>query len=350
MQTKGYTIYDSAAFTHNGYLYSAYIFLSPDPAPPASRDTLDKETWILAFYLWDGSENHLLGTTYGKTLNNDSESGTYPYHLQFVDWETPFLGWEFTFMLDPESPDQDIWKLQGFSSDINRNGYPEFAVAGSYGLRSQPYPAFSFYEVNGSSVIDLAAGLPGDIHWGPYDKDASVFIIEKHFITGLHAEILIQYYYRWDGSKFVNVSRGFANQRLPRLEKDQAEIEAYFGGPLETAPFFIDGQYGSIAEYVYEILLNYEAIQMPSRGMTFFLEATDPNNWPGSSDENLCYLQYIRAYTQAEYADGEMFSLPSPSNNQFSLLSFTESLPFMLETVDTEIYDLSICEALLGTE
>ncbi|MBN2502914.1 MAG: hypothetical protein JXB38_19195 [Anaerolineales bacterium] len=103
MQSKGYNVYDTASFTYNGYLYSAYIFLSPDPDPTTSRLNLDKETWILAFYLWNGNEDQLLGTAYGKAYNNETLNGTYPNHYAFVDWDTPFLGWEFSFFIDPET-------------------------------------------------------------------------------------------------------------------------------------------------------------------------------------------------------------------------------------------------------
>ncbi|MBN2502913.1 MAG: hypothetical protein JXB38_19190 [Anaerolineales bacterium] len=89
---------------------------------------------------------------------------------------------------------------------------------------------------------------------------------------------------------------------------------------------------------------------MPATGMDFFLNATNLEHWPGSSQEDLCYFQYIRAHTQGEYAQGIPFSLPISQSDQFGISTFAERLPYLLETVDTEKYDLSICEALLGIE
>lgn len=60
----------------------------------------------------------------------------------------------------------------------------------------------------------------------------------------------------------------------------------------------------------FEILFQLDMIGLRERGYAIFTEITDPKNWPGTGDFELCWLHVIRENTKSEYEQGQPFLLP----------------------------------------
>lgn len=341
MQQKEYRIITSGSLVGpGGYVYSAYVFKSNSKY----LDVFLPGDWIVAFYVSDGTANRLissyLASPYSKNYDQFSQYDPYPqfaYHL--MNWDDPPDERYFPDMLfeiDSGGFDRQTLRLDGFTSDINQNGLPEFSLVGLYCpiSQSQCELKYDFFEIRSSqSVVDLAANLPD--HLSPYLHQAdpptfSVFI-EHNFLT--KDKILTSQYYRWEGTDFSDVTLEYAPEILADAEELRQEIEAQYG-----SPYSVYDRSTSYGVNIWQMLLFYENAGEWERGLEVFLEVTDEAHWPGTNPFDLCWLQISRAVAQDDYAHQRPFTIyhwQGENGPDDILQSFAGSL-----------YDLSACEEL----
>ena len=97
-------------------------------------------------------------------------------------------------------------------------------------------------------------------------------------------------------------------------------------------------------KYDYDILRIPFILDKPGlreEAITTFLDVTNPENWPGTEPQQLCWLQLVRAFGQEDYKTGENFG--STLMGGFCLESLTECLMVF----DLSSYDLSSCYSIL---
>jgi hypothetical protein len=334
MQEKEYSISTLGSLIGpGGYLYSAYVF---------QRFSLNlyehlREDWIVAFYVSDGTKNQLINTFYANSYSKDVD--IYPqgeYHLMY--WDDPPDGRyfpDFLYFIDTSSFDRQTLRLNGFFSDINQNGLPEFSLLGYYCPFSHCEIKYDFYEIRSThSIVDLAANLPD--HLSPYlrQADPPTFTVMKDYNYTSYNRITTRRYYRWDGTDFTDVTLEYASVILGYAEEIRKAIEGKYGSSFDGDAFTINDI------DIWRMLLLYENAGEQSKGLEAFLDVTDIAHWPGTFPDTTCWLQLSRATAQKDYAHQRPFSILTQitygSTPLEEILSRFAGLP----------YDLSACEGI----
>jgi hypothetical protein len=224
--------------------------------------------------------------------------------------------------------------LNGFASDINQNGLPEFTVIGRYCPISCTHPdtRYDFFEIrNTHSVVDLTGNLPGQLSpRNLYSTDPPIFNVWESRGYDLYLNIWLQWLYKWDGAKFANVTREHTDLYTASAEEQIEELKSHYGGPFE----YYD-------RAVLRILLTYEMAGMRAKALQTFLDLTDISHWPGTSPKFQCWLAISRATILEDYANDRPFSLPP------STMFFEENMGRYLQPFDQQKYDFSACNSFI---
>jgi hypothetical protein len=347
MTEKGYTVTSAGSIQDGQYVYHTYLFR--EPKENASNRTMDviQETWIIAFYRWDGQKNDLVGTFYPASWSKREPDNSYPVFYRIINWNDPhrsFLGLEWVY--DPDEETRVVAGLKEYASDINHNGRPEFDFVAQYCSVScsQPAGAYHFFEITATGkVIDLAAGLAGHLDFHPYSIDPVVYeIVERYGYGnfGFFGGVYIPHFYEWQEDRFVEVTLQFKNMILESWDESIAELKAQYGQPFYGIPN---------ETTLVSIPMIYQSLGMGSEGLTLFLEISDLANWPATDSGTTCWLQYSRAYFSTEYASGKPFTLPR-SSSAFDPAISSYTLKQELNLIDATQYELTACYALLPDE
>lgn len=328
---KGYQLSQAGSIAHeDGFIYSAYIFYRWEGA-----DLLPKDTYVIAFYRWDGEENILLGSHYPSPYSDGIQS--YPRQAFLANWDDPFGSMIGLGRIEnPDNETREKRGLNGFASDINGNGRPEFTIGSEYCpiSCSRPLYAYDFFEIEaGGKVTNLSRDMPGRLNLYPFSEEPLVFKVNDAYWHGFISQIHLPYYYQWDGTRFVEVTERYHSQILAEISEKIMAIQSHFSEPI--------GEQTTVD--MISVLLFSEHIGMSSEGLDKFLEISNPTNWEDLPLEIRCWLQFTRARAQDEYQDQNKFSIPiALVNFAFYIEGY---IPSQIEKLGADNYDLSACQA-----
>jgi hypothetical protein len=315
------------------FVYSAYLFNNTriDPIVDEPRTDICR----LAIYRLDGNENGLLSSFTGP-LYAPNNRYTYPVYCEAINWDVPSQevlgGGEIT----PET--RALLGLDGYWSDINQNGLPEFAVYYQYcsqGCLDFGAVDVHFYEIkNTYQPTDITADLPGVIHPWNIVHNANPLDIWVYDPT-LEYEPLVyiesSWIYAWNGSDYEDVTANYQSEYSAEIDRLTTEIRNQYNAPITETR--ID---------MLQILVLANKAKLPKEQiLTTFLDITDPIHWPGTNPTLTCWLQLARAYAQRDTEREEPFSLP-PNESKLNGPDLEE----ILENINQPKYDLSACETL----
>ena len=336
----GYTLLDAAWFTADrDQTYSAFL-LRTDALTTAFYPV--RESFLVSFYVSDGPFSRQLTSmaipNYHRSLTEHSDFEW----VAFVNWDNPFTqigAWlDFTPLFSEQ--ERAALRAHGVQSDINHNGWPEFAVAVQYCPISCTHPkaGYHFFEITaGDAIVPITAALPGTL--GPcglvHSTDPLTFSFEHAVPYGpIYNEIQLCWVYQWSEGTVVDVSSRYAQEYVSEADRRASEVASHFGAPFDRP----------IAE-LHSILLLYEQASLRDEGLDLFLHLSEPANWPGTPPDDLCWLQLARATASADFAADQPFSLP-PTPWGFGWAgtpSFTERILELQQAA----YDVSACLPLL---
>ena len=337
MRSKGYRITQSGSIVdEHGVVYSAYIFREPWENQSDRLESFVKETWIIAFYRWDGLQNELLNTFYSAVYNKSIPDGSYPELIALANWDNPIssFGWLEIFIV-PDEMERSLLRLEGFSSDINHNNKPEFMILSQYCpiSCSRVRHAVQFYEISeDTQIVELAADLPGHIEFTPYSTDPVLYAVNQEKWYGFISQINAMSIYQWGGDGFEDVTIEYSHLMLEEIETKLGAIQY---GP--DVSFVAE----STQELMIEVLQTYQQIDMREKGLEVFLDLTYPDSWSGIDQESICWLQVARATAQDEFKLGVPFSIPHSTHTYLD--TYINSIQFFIQERNLRAYDVSAC-------
>jgi hypothetical protein len=337
MTNKGYRLISSGSIAGpQDYVYSAYLFFNPDLSPMSGAvDYPVKETQYVAFYRWDGKKNVLLRILPFPTFDN-----VYPEGVGLINWDEPLtdeMVLPFPFLPDAEA--KQFMNGNNFSSDINRNGFPEFAFIVEYCPISctNPIEGIQLFEFpNSSSVKNITQDLPGLTLFEAHSSDPLTFYVWDREGYDIYEDIETSWIYAWENDKFINVSPSYADEYLAEARSIIETFQTEYGKP------FSDGNINTELMAL-KILKLYEKAGLRDQGLQAFLEVTDGAHWPNTSDLSTCWLQNSRAIAQEDRKQGRPFRLP-PSSARW-----LDNVGLVSEEVKPSRqagYDVSACQSI----
>lgn len=161
----------------------------------------------LAFYHWNGSENKLMADFSAPTYPENARFRGYPVTCALANWDNN--SW-FTDVWGPQWPldeIREVLNLDGYWSDINKNGLPEVGIFywycsnACYGYEG----AVHFYEFQNEETVEhITSELKGILlPWNILQSTSPLTL--KLFDPSLeyepHRYIDRWWYYAWDGVK-----------------------------------------------------------------------------------------------------------------------------------------------------
>ncbi len=345
LEKIGYTRVYRDSFTVSeqvSYIVDLYI----DPSflgnrLPAYRQTQETEGCRMAFYQSNEQGDEFISSMPAPTFPEGSIYAGYPVSCAPYDWDNIGNYWWYK---PPDAETFQLLNLKGAWSDINQNGFPEFAVLYQYCSDAcLDYGAIDlhFYEFQSETiVVDITANLPGVIE--PFNllhsKTPVEFYVYDPTLWYCYKWCVIHtwWIYVWDGEKFVDISPKYANEYRNTVTAIKNRIQQNKGDSFPDKD-------------ILEILFEYEKVGLRDEAIQTFLEITNPNLWADASSEELCWLQFVRALAQDDYQKNQPFRL---SELGFQLAAdFTYLVPrvLQLQPLDQEKYDLSACSLFLPT-
>lgn len=315
------------------FVYSAYLFNNTRIDP--ITDETKPEICRLAFYRLDEDENALLRSFTGPLYASNSRY-TYPVYCEAVNWDAPSK--EILWGAEISQETRSLLGMDGYWSDINQNGLPEFAVFYQYcvqGCLNYGAVAVHFYEIkNTYQPTDITADLPGVIQpWNIVHRndplDIWVYDHTREYEPLVYVES--SWVYAWDGSKYKDISDNYQGDYSAQINQIATEIRNQFGLAITETR----------VDMLQILMLANKADLSKQQTLQTFLDISDPVHWPGTNPTMTCWLQLARAYAQRDVAEGQPFSLP-PNGNMLNGPGLEE----ILEEFGQPKYDLSACEYL----
>jgi hypothetical protein len=293
-----------------------------------------KYTWVVAFYRWDGEQNVLLGTAYPSPYS--------PHRDVYPDWY-PLMNWDIHTKNYPEV--RALFKLNGITSDINGNGWPEITFEGNYcvvGCMMGSKLGYEIFEFQpGGRVVNLQADLPERINPFQYLTNPLVFRVYEEFPYGAFFEsISLPHFLIWEGKKFVDVSDRYQDVIRADLEGVESSLRSAKSGHVQDESF---------QKHLMVILLWYQQIGDRLTGLNAFLELSDPARWPDLGPRPSCWLQIARARAQDQYARGQLFTITNSTEAMgVTPDAFKHSVGELTVSLDSKKYDLSACQKIVN--
>jgi hypothetical protein len=335
MQANGYELVQSAILKDpQGITFSIYVYFRP-----GIKDTIQRNSWELAFYRQDGSSQILLGTAYPSPYSAHSQ--VYPSSYRLVDWDQALplpAGGLGTGNLDTKA--RELFHLNGLGSDVNSNGRPEFALAAQYcsDFCTQSLYALDFFEIDSHHrVVNLSQDLPGRITLERASDSPLTLRVYDVVPYDAFSQIRLAYDYVWDGTQYVDATGLDSKVHLANLQGLVNDLKMAAGGPLAT---------NRIETGLWQVLLGFQQLDLGQQGLDTFLTLSDPANWPGSDQPTLCWLQMARAQVQLQASRDEPISL-FPSRNDLFGSQSTYDLKGLILPLSKAGYDVSACQVFL---
>jgi len=304
LEDQGYKLVSAASTrSSSGAVYSAYLFqydfdvtnpTDPVPANPCN----------LTVYRWDGKRSQRIFETSGPG---------YPSGGYFEPGRTPVYCDAYPFQV-PTEPDayQEAYlalSYDGYWSDINVNGLPEFHVDYWYCYNAcggYPEGATHFYEIrDADTVVDITEGLPGFIHWARVNTVAPItfYVDDPAHLYAPHDWIAVPWIYQWDRLGFVDVTLKFADKYIQEAEGIAAEWEGKYGQPFVNSQELLG---------LLKIPLLFEKAGKAKEGVDRFGALTMPVHWPGTEPLMECWLKVANEQFRADLESDQSLSLPMP--------------------------------------
>jgi hypothetical protein len=314
-------------------VYSIYGYTDSSLDPNYEKELLTPEICRMVFYRFDGENNEWIDTIGAPSFPESSRYAGYPVWCRLVNWDTNSLKGLVVVSIELRKQ----LGMHQYTSDINQNGLPEFAVFANYcpNACDNTDSSVNFYEIqDNGEVLALTDDLPGVLL--PY----AIFhsgdpVTLQVYDVGLeyepHWEIDSWWVYQWRDGEYVDVSADYSADYDALIQPLLATVEVHYGEPLFS-------EYNVRPLDILSPLFLYEKQGLREQAYTTFMEFSDPEHWPGSDPWNLCWLQYIRASVSEDYRSGRSFQLPV-SSSYFDMI-----LDHLLEQFDAAQYDLSACE------
>ena len=345
LNEMGYTqIFNTSTLGADGYTYSVYMYVDSSfyerngrwyRKDDGCRNTT--EGCRIVFYRSDEGGNEFVDSFGAPISPEEFPYDEYPNSCFAVDWDRKFPSSEFGIA---DKLEHTLLRLNGYWSDINHNGFPEFAIYYYYCSGSVHCwgDTFSFYEIRGpDEVVNITADLPGIISPPRVLHSISpleLYVYEREFgwCSKEHiCSIDTWWIYRWDEDKFIDVSSEYKDEYIAEMEKRfPADFDNY-------------GDYYKEHKYLW-ILFHYEKVGLREQAVDKFLEVTDPSHWPDLDTADKCWLQFRRALAVEDLKQQRPFTTenqmieipwePGPFRGYFNLLA------------NLSEYDLSACEEL----
>lgn len=315
------------------YVYSAYLFRNNriDPIVDETRTEICR----LAIYRLDKGENELLRSFTGPLYAPNSRY-TYPVYCEAVNWDA--LSKEIIGDGEISAETRALLGMNGYWSDINQNGLPEFAVFYQYcidGCLDYGAVAVHFYEIkNTYQPTDITANLPGVIQpWNIVHKNdpLDIWVYDHTLEYNPLVYIDSSWVYAWNGSQYANITVRYKDEYTTKINEIATTIRNEYGVAMTE----------SRTDLLQILVLSNKADLPQSQTLNTFLDVTDLAHWPGTNPTLTCWLQLARAYAQRDATKGNPFSLP-PNLNTID----GPNLDDILEALDPAKYDVSACNNL----
>jgi len=331
LKDKGYRLASSGSLVGpEGFTYSAYLFLNPDLSPLYAGSDPTKDTLVITFYRWDGEKNEFVSAQGLPAVDN-----VYASAAGIADWNQPFSGiMQQDIIVEPNEETKLLLKQENYSSDINQNGLPEFAIGVAYCPLSCTHPTdgIQIFEIQSpEKVKNITEDLPGLTHFDMHSKNPFTFYVWDSDSYDIYVHVGSYWIYAWDGSKFVDVSKSYTEDYVADANSTVNNLKAQYGIPFDEREIRSETD-------VLTILKLYEKAGMSEKGLQVFLDATDISHWPNTSNMSQCWLQVSRAMAQEDFRRHRIFDLP-PSYS----LGFNEIDQDLVKQLKQAGYDTSAC-------
>jgi hypothetical protein len=313
------------------FVYSAYLFINNriDPAIEEPRPEICR----LAIYRQDVNVNELIYSFTTPRYAPNNRYG-YPAYCEAINWDSPSQNVVWGAQIAPET--RALLGLNGYWSDINQNGLPEFAIYYQYcvtGCLDYGAVAVHFYEIkNTYQPADITAELPGVIHpWNIVHRNEPLDIWVYDHTQEYEPLVYIEssWIYAWDGTKYKDVSTSFQAEYQSQIDQIANEIRTGFGQPITTTR----------VDMLQILMLSNKSDLPQQQTLQTFLDISNPAHWPGTNPTLTCWLQLARAYAQRDVVKGRPFTTP-PNEGKLTKAYLEDILEVY------ENYDLSACESL----
>lgn len=298
-----YELVSASTVGPDNLIYSAYVLA--DPSRPGSCQ--------LAFFRWDGYDYTQI------------ELIEVPTGCETTNWD-----W-----LQIEPHERQTLRLKGYWSDINQNGQPELTIfhADDCSVCDESSGRTAIYEIqSATTIVDITAGLPGEIALGRILHSANPLTIYLHelYPYGAHVYAGIAAIYQWDGKQFVDVSLEYVVEFQHQVDEIIAQLQQGYGRSLTHTDI----------NKLQTLLAIYNRLRLPQQeGLEKYLEVTQPSHWPGTENLTLCWLQLSRAQAQLDYEQQQPFQL-YPINS----VNLVPDLTVLTRDIDTSRFDVSACQ------
>lgn len=188
--------------------------------------------------------------------------------------------------------------------DVNKNGKPDMPVLILWGNHYTGGEVHIFEVTDDETIVDLTADLPGPVYHWEFLTDVSSFLVAdlawaKH--DCLYPDSPFGFWvYDWDGKSYVDITS----------EVSLSNYLSYLEDMLKPgSPFIPELQIGPLVS----LLLTYDYSGQRDLGWQKFSEIADVQNWPGTDQAALDWLQDDVAHFTREYEAGAPFT-PNSTN------------------------------------
>ena len=322
-----------------GYAFSMRGFTDPTLEPWEAGDVTDPDVCRMVVLRSDGDRSQIIATFDAPLFPEGARYAGYPVECYLVNWDEPQLlrALALGANLTASEQEREAFSLAGYSSDINHNGLPEFALYAWYcpNACDGDEGALTFYEVqNPTEVVEITANLPGVLVPGSFLHSIDPLTLRVSDVTkefAVRVPIETWWVFQWNGDAYQDVSSQFLDEYLDQIQWIEERVTLQMG-----RPFTID----AFAHQINPLLLIYlyEKAGQPLQGLEEYLRLTDPDVHPGTSGDALCWLQFTRALFQSDLSSGQPFSA-----------AHAWVPPLALEhLLAAGEYDLSACESGLS--
>ena len=316
---SGYNLlFGSSTAGPDGFIYSAYIFIDATFPPSSLRSTTENlfprapyrevlspeeytEGCRIVFYRSDREMNEYMDSFGAPKYSEGGIYQGYPVSCLPNDWQHP----KIISFGSPDDADRELLGLNGVWSDINQNGWPEFAVYYQYcGNACRNYGAISthLYEIQAQSRVEnITADLPGvlEVFHIVHSKAPVDFYVYDPTLWYCYKWCIIDtwWIYAWDGEKLVDVTPNYADEYRAKGAGIVKSVQEKYESSFRDSELL-------------KILFLYEKAGLRDEAIEIFLELTNPLNWPNISQEEICWLQFARASATDDYLHERPFRFP----------------------------------------
>ena len=305
MQNKEYEmVFSTSGVGPESLIYSVYAFRDASLKPEFGGEA-NSEICRLVFYRWNETQNELIADFGAAAYPENSRYGGFPVNCSLANWDNN--SW-FTDIWGPGwSLDEirDTLNLDGYWSDVNQNGLPEVGVFywycpnACYGYEGSVH----LYEIqDADTVAHISADFKGILlPWKMLHSknSATLLLFDPSLEYEPHNYIETWWIYAWDGAQYTDVTTDYAEDYLSGLNQYLLRIREQYGSAITYTP-----------THFLEILFESEKYGVQDEGIEVFLEVTNPENWPGTEQVYVCWLQVIREQALQQYNEKIPFTMP----------------------------------------